>query len=224
MIARPNAAAASFNLGWTRPPKDSWVAPEEEAAFDFTTSTLRSAEDLLRNPGTIPPEGREMVYYFQRDCGMTRPKALKPYLMFVARETGMHVLGMGALLLGGLAIGGLMGMQAGSELPIIGGLLLAGSAGMGLYAGHNNYPLRREDYAHYGERIRGKLVDASGADGSRHLTFYPYGQQDHFVRLARHAGAEVVPGGEPDYWFPTEGQAWWSKADPVIKKKGFLDA
>lgn len=222
MITRPTAA--SINLGWTRPPKDSWVDPKDEESFDFNTSTLTSAEDLMRNPGTLPPGGRKIVYYFQRDCAMTRPHALKPYLTFVAREAGMHALLIGGILFGGLGLGGLMGMQAGPELPILAGLILAGSVGTGIYAGHTNYPLRREDYAHYGERIRGKLVDATGADGSRHLTFYPHGREDDFVRLASHVRAEVVPGGEPEYWFPSEGQAWWSKAEPVIKRTGVLDA
>lgn len=207
-------------MGWTRPPRDAWVEKDDAENFDFVSSPRTSTEDLLQNPGSLPPEGRDVVYFFQRDCSYMGPSSLRSYATHMAREVSIGLMfGAGLTVVGALAIA-FSGPGLGPDGSLIGvGLSMGASLLGGIYSGHKNYGIRREAYPLYGESIPGKLARTDG-----HLTFFPQGQKECPVRLERYARADTVPGGEPPaYGFRAPGWAWWDEARPVVKKKLAFD-
>ncbi len=207
-------------MGWTRPPRHAWVEQSEADSFDFTTSPLRGTEDLLADPGVIGSEGRDVVYFLQRDCSYMGPATMTSYATTMAREVGTFLaFGAGLTVLGAIAVG-ITGPGLGAEAGFIAtGLVMGTSLLAGLYSGHKNYGVQRAEYPHYGESIPGKLARPDG-----HLTFFPHGNTETPIRLERYAKADTIPGGEPSaYAFGGHNWAWWDGANPVIKKKLAFD-
>lgn len=208
-------------MGWTRPPREAWVEKSEADAFDFKSSALVSTEELLQNPGQLPAEGRDVVYFFQRDCSYLGPSTARSYALHMAREVSMWAAGGAAMcVLGALSTALTGGTLGGTESLIVVGLLMGSALTSGVYAGHKNYGLRREAYPLHGECIPGKLVHADSVDGARrYLTFYPHGNREKPVRLESHARGEIIAGGEPTATFRAPGTAWWDDATQVVRKK-----
>ncbi len=207
-------------MGWTRPPRHAWVEQSDAHSFQFGQSPLRSTEDLVQNPGSLPPEGRDVVYFLQRDCSYMGPGTVRSYATHMAREVGFGLAwGAGLTVLGAVSIA-FSGPGLGPEGSLIGvGLVMGTSLLAGVYSGHKNFGIRRQEYPLYGECIPGKLANADG-----HLTFFPHGNRESPVRLERYARADVIPGGEPPaYGFRGPGWAWWDGASPVVKRKLAFD-